>query len=89
MLKVLTLLLPICLTGCSVQQIQEENLQRSTTSLSEQLLRENVSNNTQAQPIENMRLEDYAKYRSANSAQRESRGVLVDNFIRGLSIGGF
>ena len=89
MLKVLTLLIPIYLTGCSVQQVQEENLRRSTVSLSEQLLSENVSNKTQAEPIKNMRLEDYAKYRNANSAQRESRGVLVDNFIRGLSIGDF
>ena len=89
MLKVLTLLIPIYLTGCSVQQVQEGNLRRSTISLSEQLLSENVSNKTQAQPIKNMRLEDYAKYRNVNSAQRESRGVLVDNFIRGLSIGGF
>ena len=89
MLKVLTLLIPIYLTDCSVQQVQEENLRRSTLSLSEQLLSENVSNKTQAEPTKNMRLEDYAKYRNANSAQRESRGVLVDNFIRGLSIGGF
>ena len=89
MLKVLTLLIPICLTGCAAQQVQEEDLRRSTTSLSEQLLRENVSSKTQAQPIKNMRLEGYAKYRNANSAQRESRGVLVDNFIRGLNIGGF
>ena len=89
MLKVLTLLIPIYLTGCSVQQVQEENLRRSTISLSEQLLSENVSNKAQAETIKNMRLEDYAKYRNANSAQRESRGVLVDNFIRGLSIGGF
>ena len=89
MLKVLTLLIPIYLTGCSIQQVQEEKLRRSTISLSEQLLSENVSDKTQAEPIKNMRLEDYAKYRNANSAQRESRGVLVDNFIRGLSIGGF
>ena len=89
MLKVLTLLIPIYLAGCSVQQVQEENLRRSKISLSEQLLSENVSNKTQAGPIKNMRLEDYAKYRNANSAQRESRGVFVDNFTRGLSIGGF
>ena len=89
MLKVLTLLIPFYLTGCSVQQVQEESLRQSTISLSEQLLSENVSNKTQAQPIKNMRLEDYANYRNTNSAQRESRGVLVDNFIRGLSIGGF
>ena len=89
MLKVLTLLIPIYLTGCSVQQVQEENLRRSTVSLSEQLLSENVSNKAQAETIKNMRLEDFAKYRNANSAQRESRGVLVDNFIRGLSIDGF
>ena len=89
MLKVLTLLIPIYLTGCSIQQVQEEKLRRSTISLSEQLLSENVSNKTQAEPVKNMRLEDYAKYRNADSAQRESRGVLVDNFIRGLSIGDF
>ena len=89
MLKVLILLIPIYLTGCSVQQVQEENVRQSTISLSEQLLSENVSNKTQAQPIKNMRLEDYANYRNAHSAQREGRGVLVDNFIRGLSIGGF
>ena len=63
MLKVLTLLIPIYLTGCSIQHVQEEKLRRSTISLSEQLLSENVSNKTQAQPIKNMRLEDYAKYR--------------------------
>ena len=89
MLKLLTLLLPICLTSCSAQQIQDENLRQSTKSLSEQLLHENVSNGTRAQPIKSMRLEDYAKYRNANSAQRENRGVLVDNFIRGLSIDSF
>ena len=89
MLQLLTLLLLICLTGCSAQQMQEENLRQSTISLSEQLLYENVLNGTRARPTKNMRLEDYAKYRNANSAQRENRGVLVDNFIRGLSVDGF
>ena len=36
----------------------------------------------------NMRLQDYAKYRNGQDAQRQNREVLVDNFIRGLGIDG-
>ena len=89
MQKAIPLLLMIILTGCSTPQLQDDELRQSTISRSEQLLRGKIPNETRKQPIKKMRLEDYAKYRNANSAQRESRGIFVDNFVRGLGIDGF
>ena len=79
----------ISLADCAAPHKKEENAQKTAVTESEKLLQSGALKNESVEPVKKMRIEEYAKYRNLNSAQRDNREVLVDNFIRGLGIDGF
>ena len=83
------IVLAFSITDCAAPYKQDKNTQKSEMTMTERVLNRGVLKNSNAQPAKNMRIEEYAKYRSLNSAQRQNREVLVDNFIRGLGVDGF
>ena len=85
----LLVVLAITITDCAAPYKQDKNTQKSEITMTEKVLNSGFLKNSNAQPTKNMRIEEYAKYRSLNSAQRQNREVLVDNFIRGLGVDGF
>ena len=85
----LLVVLAITITDCAAPYKQDKNTQKSEITMTEKVLNTGFLKNSNAQPTKNMRIEEYAKYRSLNSAQRQNREVLVDNFIRGLGVDGF
>ena len=85
----LLVVLAISITDCAAPYKQDKNTQKSEMTMTEKLLKNGVLKKANAKPAKNMRIEEYAKYRSLNSAQRQNREVLVDNFIRGLGVDGF
>ena len=85
----LLVVLAISITDCAAPYKQDKNTQKSEITMTEKVLNTGFLKNSNAQPTKNMRIEEYAKYRSLNSAQRQNREVLVDNFIRGLGVDGF
>lgn len=85
----LLVVLAISITDCAAPYKQDKNTQKSEITMTEKVLNSGFLKNSNAQPTKNMRIEEYAKYRSLNSAQRQNREVLVDNFIRGLGVDGF
>ena len=85
----LLVVLAISITDCAAPYKQDKNTQKSEMTMTEKVLNSGFLKNSNAQPTKNMRIEEYAKYRSLNSAQRQNREVLVDNFIRGLGVDGF
>ena len=76
----------ISLADCAAPQKKEENAQKPAVTESEKLLQSGALKNGSVELVKTMRIEEYAKYRNLNSAQRQNREVLVDNFIRGLGI---
>ena len=87
--KTLLVILSISISDCAAPYKQDKNTQKPEMTMTEKVLDSSVLRNSNAQPTKNMRIEEYAKYRSLNSAQRQNREVLVDNFIRGLGVDGF
>ena len=85
----LLVVLAFSITDCAAPYKQDKNTQKSEMTMTEKVLIRGVLKNSNAQSANNMRIEEYAKYRSLNSAQRQNREVLVDNFIRGLGVDGF
>ena len=79
----------ISLTDCAAPLNKEENTQKPAVTESEKLLQSGALKSRSRAPVKKMRIEEYAKYRNLNSAQRQNREVLVDNFIRGLGVDGF
>ena len=76
----------ISFTGCVAVDEKNQGSEKSVISNIEKQLRKPPARKP---PPDNMRLQDYAKYRNGQNAQRQNREVLVDNFIRGLGVDGF
>ena len=76
----------ISFTGCVAVDEKNQGSEKSVISNIEKQLRKSPARKP---PPDNMRLQDYAKYRNGQNAQRQNREVLVDNFIRGLGVDGF
>ena len=76
----------ISFTGCVAVDEKNQGSDKSVISNIEKQLRKPPARKP---PPDNMRLQDYAKYRNGQNAQRQNREVLVDNFIRGLGVDGF
>ena len=76
----------ISFTGCAAVDEKDQGSDKSVISNIEQQLRKPPA---RKRSTTNMRLQDYAKYRSGQNAQRQNREVFVDNFIRGLGVDGF
>ena len=75
----------ISFTGCvSVDEKNQDSDKSVITNIEKQLRKPPASKSAP----NNMRLQDYAKYRNGQDAQRQNREVLVDNFIRGLGVDG-
>ena len=75
----------ISFTGCVAVDEKNQDSDKSVISNIEKQLRKPPANKPAPN---NMRLQDYAKYRNGQDAQRQNREVLVDNFIRGLGVDG-
>ena len=76
----------ISFTGCVAVDEKNQDSDKSVISNIERQLRKSPT----SKPVpNNMNLQDYAKYRNGQNAQRQNREVLVDNFIRGLGVEGF
>ena len=75
----------ISFTGCVAVDEKNQGSDKSVISNIEKQLRKPPASKPTPN---NMRLQDYAKYRSGQNAQRQNREVLVDNFIRGLGVDG-
>ena len=76
----------ISFTGCVAVDEKNQDSDKSVISNIERQLRKSP---TSKSVPNNMNLQDYAKYRNGQNAQRQNREVLVDNFIRGLGVEGF
>ena len=76
----------ISLPDCAAPHKQDDNLQKPEMTMAEKLLQTDAPEETNERAVKNMQIEEYAKYRNLNSAQRQNREILVDNFIRGLGI---
>tara|TARA_Y100000766_G_C18477496_1_gene398309 strand:+ start:253 stop:522 length:270 start_codon:yes stop_codon:yes gene_type:complete len=85
-ITVLKVIFVICFTGCVAVDEKNQEIHKSVISNTEKQLRKP---STSKPASTNMKLQDYAIYRNGENAQRENREVLVDNFIRGLTIDGF
>ena len=75
----------IFFAGCVAVDEKNQVSDKSVISNIEKQLRKPPANKPAPS---NMRLQDYAKYRNDQDAQRQNREVLVDNFIRGLGVDG-
>ena len=76
----------ISFTGCVSVDEKNQDSDKSVISNIEKQLRKSPA----SKPVPNsMNLQDYAKYRNGQNAQRQNREVFVDNFIRGLGVDGF
>ena len=75
----------IFFAGCVAVDEKNQVSDKSVISNIEKQLRKPPANKPAPS---NMRLQDYAKYRNGQDAQRQNREVLVDNFIRGLGVDG-
>ena len=73
-------------TGCIAVDKEDKKSDNSVISNTETQLRKPPAKKPSSS---NMRLQDYAKYRNSVNAQQQKREVFVDNFIRGLNVGGF
>ena len=76
----------IAFTGCVAVDEKNQGSDKSVISNIEKQLRKPPARKPAPN---NMRLQDYAKYRNGQNAQRQNREVFVDNFIRGLGVDGF
>ena len=75
----------IFFAGCVAVDEKNQDSDKSVISNIEKQLRKPPA----SKPAHNnMRLQDYAKYRNGQDTQRQNREVLVDNFIRGLGVDG-
>ena len=85
---IIALIIIFCIsfTGCvSVDEKNQDSDKSVITNIEKQLRKSPAS-----KPVPNsMNLQDYAKYRNGQNAQRQNREVFVDNFIRGLGVDGF
>ena len=77
----LKIILFISFTGCASVDEKSQDSGKSVISNTEKQLRKPPANKP---TLNNMRLQEYAKYRNGQNAQRQNREVLVDNYIRGL-----
>ena len=85
-IKALSIIFFISFTGCVAVDEKNQDSDKSVISNIERQLRKSPT----SKPVpNNMNLQDYAKYRNGQNAQRQNREVLVDNFIRGLGVEGF
>ena len=75
----------IFFAGCVAVDEKNQDSDKSVISNIEKQLRKPPASKP---ATNNMRLQDYAKYRNGQDAQRQNREVLVDNFIRGLGVDG-
>ena len=76
----------ISFTGCvSVDEKNQDSDKSVITNIEKQLRKPPA----RKPAPNNMRLQDYAKYRNGQNAQRQNREIFVDNFIRGLGVDGF
>ena len=76
----------IFFAGCVAVDEKNQDSDKSVISNTEKQLRKSPA----SKPVpNNMNLQDYAKYRNGQNAQRQNREVFVDNFIRGLGVDGF
>ena len=85
-ITVLRVIFVICFSGCVAIDEKNQGFNKSVISNIDNQVRKPF---TRSSASTNMKLEDYAIYRRGGTAQRENREVLVDNFIRGLGVGGF
>ena len=76
----------ISFTGCVAVDEKNQDSDQSVISNTEKQLRKSPASKPAPN---NMRLQDYAKYRDGQNAQRQNLEVLVDNFIRVLGVDGF
>ena len=82
----LNLIFFVFATGCVAVDKEDKKSHKSVISNTETQLRKPPAKKPSSN---NMRLQEYAKYRNSVNAQRQNREVFVDNFIRGLNVGGF
>ena len=75
----------ISFTGCVAVDEKNQDSDKSVISNIEKQFRKSPAIKTVPN---NMNLQDYAKYRNGQNAQRQNREVFVDNFIRGLGVDG-